>query len=97
MCDGALPCERSDVDRTVSGAEPIEPRQPVHVDEHIGASQPEVHHRHQALAPAQDLRTLAVLIQESQRIVDGFGPGVGEAGRLQVSPRTSDAASTEYT
>ena len=70
--------EGADPEEPVALLDPVEAGDPVHVDEPLRCCEAELHQRDQALASGEDLRVLAVLREELQRLLEGLGPVVLE-------------------
>ena len=64
-------------------------RKLVHVHDDARRSEPVVEERHEALAPRENLRVIAVLMQEGQRVLDPLGGGVLERRDQSTSRRRS--------
>ena len=93
--DRPLPYERRQRDRL--GAEPRGVQasaDAVDVDDVLDLGEPEVQHRHQALAAGQHLRLVAELLQQRERLVEVARRVVGEPSGLHRAPPARNRSRT---
>ena len=80
-----VPAERADPEAAVGVLlVVVEAGQVVDVDEQLGAGEPELHQRHQALAAGQDLGLAVALLEQRDRLLEAAGHLVAEPGRVHV-------------
>ena len=79
--------ERSELERVAGGDDPVEPGHAVDVDEVRGAREPVGEERHEALPAGEQLRVLAAVGEQRERVVERFGARVRERRRLHAVPR----------
>lgn len=72
----------ADADVVVADGQILEVGGAGDVDQHLGAGQPQRHHRDQALAAGEDAGLLPVLGEEVDRVCRRLGEAVEEGGRL---------------
>jgi hypothetical protein len=77
-----VPCERPDAQAGSIGLQKIEFGYAVHVEKLHRTRQPEVHHRHEALAAGEDLALCAVLGKKGEQFVERARRVVLERGGL---------------
>ncbi len=78
MLDVMVPGQRADRDVGAPIGEVGQLRQPGQVDDHLGGGQPQLHQRQQRVSSGQELRVLAVLGDQVQRLLRRACPLVGE-------------------
>src|SRR5262249_41764140 len=79
----AMPGQRPDRDHVTLVADVGQVAEPADVDEHVGHGEPQLHQRQQRVATRQELRILACVGGEAQRLVRAASTRVGKGGRDQ--------------
>ena len=74
--------ERADRERAVRRGCPSSAGHAVEVDQRARPGEPQVEHRHEALPARQQLRVVAELGEQRERLLDGLGGVVRERGRF---------------